>query len=101
MDSTTERPEQDSPHRRKVQGVGTKEWSEEMKELKEILVCTAPFVVAALLLYPLLAIMGANSDPFMWQREDRVFYFICTVTFGWGLLARVQYVSKWSTDGSH
>lgn len=65
-----------------------------MKELKEILACTAPFVVAALLLYPLLAVVGANTDPFMWQREDRMFYFICTVTFGFMLFNRVRYVRK-------
>ena len=65
-----------------------------MKELKEILICTTPFVVAALLLYPLMAVVGANSDPFMWQREDRMFYFICTVTFGLMLFNRVRSVSK-------
>ena len=65
-----------------------------MKELKEILICTTPFVVTAVLLYPLLAIMGGNTDPFMWQREDRVFYFICTVCFGWALFCRVRVVSK-------
>ena len=65
-----------------------------MKELKEILVCTTPFMVAALLLYPLMAVVGANTDPFMWQREDRMFYFICTVTFGLMLFNRVRSVSK-------
>jgi hypothetical protein len=65
-----------------------------MKELKEILVCTTPFIVAALLLYPLMAIVGADTDPFMWQREDRMFYFICTVTFGLMLFNRVRSVSK-------
>jgi hypothetical protein len=65
-----------------------------MKELKEILICTTPFVVAAALLYPLMAIVGANTDPFMWQREDRMFYFICTVTFGLMLFNRVRSASK-------
>ena len=65
-----------------------------MKEMKEILICTMPFVVTAILLYPLLAIMGGNTDPFMWQREDRVFYFICTVCFGWALFSRVRHVHK-------
>jgi len=65
-----------------------------MKEMKEILICTTPFMVAAALLYPLMAIVGANTDPFMWQREDRMFYFICTVTFGLMLFNRVRSVSK-------
>ena len=65
-----------------------------MKELKEILVCTTPFVIAATLLYPLMAIVGADTDPFMWQREDRMFYFICTVTFGLMLFNRVRSVNK-------
>jgi len=65
-----------------------------MKELKEILICTTPFIVTAILLYPFMAIVGASTDPFMWQREDRMFYFICTVTFWWGLLYRVQYARK-------
>jgi hypothetical protein len=65
-----------------------------MKELKEILICTSPFMVAAALLYPLMAIVGASTDPFMWQREDRMFYFICTVTFGYALFIRVRSASK-------
>lgn len=65
-----------------------------MKELREIVVCTAPFMVAAVLLYPLLAIMGGNTDPFLWQREDRVFYFICTVCFGYAMYCRVRGASK-------
>ena len=64
-----------------------------MKELKEILVCTTPFIVAAVLLFPLLAIVGGNTDPFFWQREDRVFYFICTVCFGMMLYSRVRKTS--------
>jgi hypothetical protein len=47
-----------------------------------------------MLVYPFMAIVGANTDPFMWERHDRMFYFICTVTFGWGLLYRVSDVSK-------
>ena len=65
-----------------------------MKELKEILICTTPFVVAAVLLYPFMAIVGANFDPFMWERADRMFYFTCTMTFGAALIYRVQYVRK-------
>ena len=63
-----------------------------MKQLKEILTCTTPFMVAAILLFPLLAIMGGNTDPFLWGREDRVFYFICTVCFGYALFYRVKRV---------
>jgi hypothetical protein len=65
-----------------------------MKELKEILVCTTPFAVVALMLFPFFAIVGGDTDPFMWERPDRVFYFICTVTFGIMLLGRVIYVRK-------
>lgn len=65
-----------------------------MREIKEMALCVTPFVVSALLLYPLMAVVGANTDPFMWQREDRMFYFICTVTFGLMLFARVRSVRK-------
>lgn len=60
-----------------------------MKELKEILVCTTPFIVSAVLLYPFMAIVGANTDPFMWERIDRVFYGIFTWVFGAMLFARL------------
>jgi hypothetical protein len=72
-----------------------------MKVVKEILVCTTPFMVASMMLYPFMAIVGGSTDPFMWERTDRMFYFVCTVAFGLMLLSRVQYVSKWSNDGSH
>jgi hypothetical protein len=62
-----------------------------MRELKAIVVCVTPFIVAALLLFPLLAIMGGGTDPFLWERNDRVFYFICTVCFGWALYKKVAY----------
>jgi hypothetical protein len=65
-----------------------------MKELKEILVCTTPFIVSALLLYPFMAIVGADFDPFMWERHDRMFYFICAVTFGIMLLGRLMVLPK-------
>jgi len=65
-----------------------------MKELKEILVCTTPFVIAAMLVYPFMAIVGADFDPFEWERHDRMFYFICAVTFGYALFNRVTGVSK-------
>jgi len=65
-----------------------------MKELKAILICIVPFVVAALLLYPFMAIVGADFDPFMWERNDRVFYFILSVGFGIMLLVRVMHVEE-------
>ena len=65
-----------------------------MKELKVILVCIVPFIVAALLLYPFMAIVGADFDPFMWERHDRAFYFICSVTFGVMLLGRLMFLPK-------
>ena len=66
-----------------------------MKEMKEILVCVVPFMVSALLAYPFVAIIGGDLDPFMWAREDSMFYFVCTITFGVGLLYRVMFVRKW------
>lgn len=65
-----------------------------MKELKEIVMCVTPFMVSAIMVYPFMAIVGANTDPFMWERTDRVFYAICTALFGWALFMRVDYVSK-------
>jgi hypothetical protein len=65
-----------------------------MKEMKAILVCIVPFVVAALLLYPFMAIVGADFDPFMWERADRFFYFVFSVGFGIMLLVRVMHVSE-------
>ena len=73
--------------------MGSKEWSEEMKELKAIVTCTVPFIVAAVLLYPFMAIVGANFDPFMWERHDRFFYMISSVCAGVMLLVRVLSVS--------
>jgi hypothetical protein len=65
-----------------------------MKELKAILVCIVPFVVAALLLYPFMAIVGADFDPFMWERADRWFYMISSSCAGLMLLVRVMHVSE-------
>jgi hypothetical protein len=64
-----------------------------MKELKEILICTTPFIVSALLLYPFMAIVGADFDPFMWERPDRFFYMVSSVCAGVMLLVRVLSVS--------
>jgi len=60
-----------------------------MKALKEMVLCTTPFIVAAILLYPFMAILGGGTDPFLWERHDRAFYFICTTCFGVMLLIRV------------
>ena len=65
-----------------------------MKEFKEILVWTIPFIVSAVLLYPFMAIVGANTDPFMWERIDRVFYGIFTWVFGAMLCARLMAKEK-------
>lgn len=62
-----------------------------MKALKEIVLCTTPFMVAAILLYPFMAIVGGGTDPFLWERVDRMFYFICTASFGGMLYMRVQH----------
>lgn len=65
-----------------------------MKEMKEILTCVVPFIVSALMVYPFMAIVGADTDPFMWERTDRMFYAICTALFGWALFIRVDYARK-------
>lgn len=65
-----------------------------MKEIKEMTLCVTPFIVAAMLVYPFMAIVGANFDPFMWERTDRMFYAICTGLFGWALFMRVSDVAK-------
>jgi hypothetical protein len=65
-----------------------------MKELKEMALCVTPFIVSAALVYPFMAIVGANFDPFMWAREDRMFYAISTGLFGWALFMRISLVSK-------
>lgn len=38
-----------------------------MKEVREIVTCTVPFIIAAMLVYPFMAIVGADFDPFMWS----------------------------------
>lgn len=60
-----------------------------MRELKTILVCAVPYMVTALMMFPFAAIVGGGLDPFLWDRTDRVFYFICSMAFGSALLARV------------
>lgn len=65
-----------------------------MKELKEITLCVVPFIVAAMMVYPFMAIVGADFDPFMWHRDDRMFYAISTGLYGWALFMRISVVSK-------
>ena len=65
-----------------------------MKVIKEILTCVVPFIVAALVWYPFMAIAGANFNPFEWGRDDRVFYFILSVGFGIMLLVRVMHIEE-------
>jgi hypothetical protein len=65
-----------------------------MKVAKEILVCITPFMVSAIMLYPFVAIIGGSTDPFTWERADRLFYFIWTVCFGYALFYRVQCARK-------
>lgn len=60
-----------------------------MKELKDIVRCVVPFIVTAIMVYPLMAIVGGSFDPFMWERSDRMFYAICSVAFGIALMGRV------------
>jgi len=66
-----------------------------MKAAKEILACITPFIVSGLMTYPFMAIVGADFDPFMWERTDRMFYFIIAATFGWMMLLRIQHVEKY------
>ena len=67
-----------------------------MTRLKELVWCVLPFMVSALVLFPFLAIMGGGTDPFVWERADRVFYFICVVVFGLALFRRVTF----NTEGA-
>jgi hypothetical protein len=70
----------------------------QMKEIKEIVVCVVPFVVAAVLVYPFMAIVGADFNPFMWERTDRFFFMIASVCAGLMLLARVMHVHTWEAE---
>ena len=68
-----------------------------MKEIRAIVICVVPFIVAAMLLYPFMAIVGADFDPFMWERADRWFYMIASVGAGLMLLVRVLHVHMWES----
>lgn len=65
-----------------------------MKALKEMALCVTPFIVSAVMVYPFMAIVGADFDPFMWERADRMFYVIGTALFGWALFMRVNFATK-------
>lgn len=64
-----------------------------MKEIKLISMRVIPFMVTAILVYPFMAIVGGSPDPFQWAREDRIFYFLCSATFGWALMLNIMHVS--------
>lgn len=61
-----------------------------MKEARTVLLCVVPYIVAAALLYPFAAIIGASWDAFAWERTDRMFFFICVVVAGSMLAVRVN-----------
>jgi len=65
-----------------------------MKAAKEIVACITPFIVSGLMTYPFMAIVGASFDPFLWERQDRMFYFLISASFGWMMLLRIQHVHK-------
>lgn len=65
-----------------------------MDKLKTIASCVVPFMVAAGMLYPFAAIIGASWDAFTWERSDRVFYFICVGVAGGMLAVRVNQEEK-------
>ncbi len=65
-----------------------------MKETKEMTLCVVPFIVTALMVYPFMAIVGASFDPFMWSRDDRIFYGICSGLYGWALFMRINHARK-------
>ena len=61
-----------------------------MDKVKTIALCVVPYAVAAALLYPFAAIIGASWDAFGWERSDRMFFFICVVVAGSMLAVRVN-----------
>jgi hypothetical protein len=62
-----------------------------MDKAKQILLCVVPYIVAAGMLYPMAAIVGASWDAFAWERTDRVFFFICAVIAGTMLAFRINH----------
>lgn len=65
-----------------------------MKELISMVRCVVPYFVVTAMMYPFAAIIGGSWDAFMWERSDRVFFFVCSLVFGWALMLRVLHVSK-------
>lgn len=65
-----------------------------MKEIKTIGLCVAPFMVSSIMMFPFAAIIGGGLDPFVWERTDRVFYFICSGAAGLALLAKLLHGDK-------
>lgn len=61
-----------------------------MDKAKQILLCIVPYIVAAGMLYPMAAIVGASWDAFTWERTDRMFFFICVCTAGTMLALRIN-----------
>ena len=61
-----------------------------MDKIKTIALCVVPYAVAAAMLYPFAAIIGASWDAFTWERADRMFFFICVVVAGSMLAVRVN-----------
>lgn len=61
-----------------------------MEKVKTIALCVVPYAVAAAMLYPFAAIIGASWDAFTWERADRMFFFICVVVAGSMLAVRVN-----------
>lgn len=61
-----------------------------MEKVKTIALCVVPYAVAAAMLYPFAAVIGASWDAFTWERADRMFFFICVVVAGSMLAVRVN-----------
>lgn len=61
-----------------------------MDKVKTIALCVVPYAVAAAMLYPFAAVIGASWDAFTWERADRMFFFICVVVAGSMLAVRVN-----------
>ena len=62
-----------------------------MKEARKIFMFVVPYMVAASMLYPLAAIVGASWDAFTWERTDRMFFFVCVCTAGTVLAFRLNH----------
>ena len=65
-----------------------------MDKAKQLFMCVVPYIVAAGMLYPLAAVIGASWDAFAWERSDRVFFFICVATAGTMLALRINHRSE-------